>query len=402
MFLAALLVASGTSHAAPLAISGVLAATLAGAVLFGLPGGALADRLGAGRGLPLGAVLRLVAIAAGVVVIGHPTLVWLVAFAYSAASQVFSPAEMACVRMLQHGAPTRAHAALVLLQYGGQGLGVLLAPALLLLGGPTLMLLGAIVLYGGVAALATLLMLHLPAPASSSLQGAHQALSYAEPLRFFGREPRAVYALGLLVFTDLATKSAAVALPRYLQGTLALAPWEIATLLGTAALGAAAGLLWISRVRTGGTSSRMVRLSFIGTVAAVIALVSLSRTVGEAAEHSGISLLAGLGDSSRLPFALSLPSALLLGLFLTAGPIGARALLTATAPAEQQARVFAAQTTLTHAVTILPLLLAGVGAQYAGPEASLAFIAVLGVAALVSLELTRLRRRSPALMRAPA
>lgn len=395
LYLAALLVAAGTGKSAPLALSSVFAATLAAGVLFGLPGGAIADRLGAARGFALGALLRFTVIACGLILIGHPSLAWLVAFAYSATSQIFSPAEMALVPAVQARAPARAHTALVVLQYAGQGAGALLAPILLLLGGPRLALAGAAVAYLALSGITTILVVRLRRLSTSGITPTRRVFSFGEPFRFIAREPRARYAVGLLVFTDIMTKGAVIAAPHYLQSDLGFGRWAVAALMTAGGVGAALGLLWTSRVRSARGASRTVRLGFMGAVAGILTLISLGQVLGEATERSGVGLIIRLGASSNTSLAVAFLLAFLLGLCITAGPIGARALLTQLAPAGQQARVFALQTTLTHAFTILPLLFAGIGAQYAGPRASLAFVGGLGVAALLSLEAARLRQRTP-------
>jgi MFS family permease len=395
LFLAALVIAAGTHGSAPLALSSVLAASLAASVLFGLPGGALADRLGPGVALAVGAFLRFAAIAAGLSVAGHPSALWIVSFAYSAASQFFSPAEVALVATVQAREPARAHTLLVVLQYAGQGLGALLAPALLVLGGPRLMFGGAALIYVLVVAVATVLALRLGQRGAVRSVPARRAFSFAEPFRFIAREPRAIYAVGLLVFTDIALKGAVVAVPRYLSGDLGFGRLALVGLGAAGVIGAGAGLLWTGRVRTFAGAAGTVRFAFIGTVAAIFALITLSQGLGEASELSRIGLLTRLGAASGTSFAAVLPVAFLLGLCITAGPIGARSLLTELAPAGQQARVFAVQATLTHAIVILPLLLAGVGAQFVGPRASLALIGTMGMAAVLALEAARLRRRVP-------
>ncbi|MDZ7728831.1 MAG: hypothetical protein U5Q44_11895 [Dehalococcoidia bacterium] len=59
-----------------------------------------------------------------------------VAFLYSAASQLFTPAEMALVNSLRRGGSGGIHSSLQAQQYVAQGMGmVALAPALYFLGG---------------------------------------------------------------------------------------------------------------------------------------------------------------------------------------------------------------------------------------------------------------------------
>ena len=90
-------------------------------------------------------MLRLLAIGCAVAVLGHGEYAWAAAFVYSAASQVFSPAELALVSTIRRERPAGAHASLFALQFGGQIVGAF-APALFWAGGTGAMLAGALLL----------------------------------------------------------------------------------------------------------------------------------------------------------------------------------------------------------------------------------------------------------------
>lgn len=397
LFLAALLLASGTGRSGPLGLSAVFAAMLAASVVLGLPGGALVDRLGAERGLVLGAALRLGAIGSAVAIISHPASAWIAALAFSAASQLFSPAELALVPRVQHGSSGRAHALLVTLQYAGQGTGALLTPPLLLLGGPRLALLAAIALYILLTAGTLVLALRLRRAGGTRRRIARKEFALGHTFRYFAVEPRALYAVALLAFTDVASKSIAIAAPLYLSANLGLGRPGIIALFAVGALGAGLGLLWSGRGLSLGSAPRAMRLALTGMVGAVALLVLLGHPVEEASELSRLAFLAGIGAGPHVSFAAALPLALLLGICISVAPIGARAVLTDTAPAGQQARVFATQATVSHAAVILPLLLAGAGTQLAGPRVTLTVLGVVGFAVLLTLERLQIGRRSPAL-----
>src|SRR5206468_498272 len=137
-------------------------------------------------------------------------------------------------------------------------------------------------------------------------------------------------------------------------------------------------------------AQQAMRFALIGSVASVLALIMLGQGLHELAEHSRVALLVMIGESPRTALVAAAPVALVLGLCFSIAPIGARAVLTDTAPSGQQARVFASQATISHAAVIPLLVLAGAGTQYAGPETTLLFIATIGVGLLLALEMTQL------------
>ena len=127
--LAALLVTAGTSGDASIGLSAFFVAMLVSAIVFGPLGGAAVDRLGPARGYTVGALLRALAITPAFFLAGTPHMVWVIAAAYSAASQVFTPSEFALVHEVQGKKPGRMYSALTALQYAGQCAGILvLAP----------------------------------------------------------------------------------------------------------------------------------------------------------------------------------------------------------------------------------------------------------------------------------
>ena len=58
LFIATLFFIAGTGDHAAVGLGSVMAATTISAMVFGIPGGAMADRLGPGRGFALGSSLR--------------------------------------------------------------------------------------------------------------------------------------------------------------------------------------------------------------------------------------------------------------------------------------------------------------------------------------------------------
>jgi hypothetical protein len=394
LMLAALFVVAGTSNTAAIGLGSIFVATLVPAILLGLPGGALADRMGAPRGYLLGAVLRLAAIAGGLSLIATPSLAFVIAVAYSAGSQVFTPAELAMVRMVQRETAGRVHAFLIAVQYAGQGVAVLLvAPTLYFLGGPEVMLMGAGAIYLGVIAAAAFLMMRLPISQVSDAERKRDAFSFRETFAYFGSERRAGYAVGLLAYKATVARCIFVALPLYMQRDMGLGQAGVAYLMVPGVAGITVGLIWSGRSLSLSSATSAMRLALLGMTVSVLALAALDYGVTAAAQYSQVPPIARLEASMNTTFVVAFPVAFLLGTCFSRALTSARAVLTETAPAGQQARVFASTMTLTESVIIFPLMLAGVGTQYAGARPMLAVLGVVGVSTLLLLELAQLRTR---------
>ncbi len=401
LFLATVFLAAGSGDAAALKLSGVFVAMMVSAVALSLPGGALADRLGPVRGMALGAVLRFAAIAFGLALIGHPQHAWVIALVYSAASQVFSPAELAMVGALQPRRPGRTHAALLGFQYAGLALGgFALAPALYLLGGTAAMAMGALVCYAAVTVVALWLERRLRSTSADFRVPPRQAFALGRTLRFFRHEPRAAYAAGLMAFGEMAMKSSLVAVPFYFRDELQSGQGEVVTLVALGLLGSVLGFFWTRRALTLGRAPWAMRLVLGLTVVALLALGGLGVGLGTLVES--LPIVDG-GFRAEVNFAVAVPAALVLGLCFSATPIGGRTVLTELAPLGQQARVFAAQAALTDLAIVLPLSLAGLGTEWAGARATFLAVGAIGLGVLLLLEQTRFGRRalSPAVAVTP-
>lgn len=387
LLLATLFVTAGTSSAAAIGISSIFVAILVPAILLGPMGGALVDRLGPARGLLLGAVLRLAPILAAIVILDGPTWAWAIAFAYSAGSQVFTPAEMALVRTIQGENPGRAHSLLVALQYAGQGAGMLLlAPPLYMLGGAPAMLAGAAVGFVAVIAMAAVLLASLGTESAPRPRTALDALNLNATVRFLAGNLPATYAVAVLGFKTIVSRTVMVALPFYLARDIGMEDGMLVYLLGPGIVGVGVGLIWSGRSLRAQSAHNVMRASLAGMVIAVFALAALDYGITAAAHYSQVPPVARLEASMNTTFAVAVPVAFLLGLVLTTSLIAARAALTEAAPPGHQARVFALQETLSEALVVAPLLLVGIGTQVAGARPVLAVAGALGLAAFLALE----------------
>lgn len=394
-----LLVGGGQSGA--MGLSTVMVAMMAGALTCALPAGALTDRLGAPSALFVGAGGRLAVIALALLLPLSPVTIAIIAFGYSAASQLFSPAELALVPAISPDRPAAVHGLLVTLQYAGQAAGfALLAPAAIWLGGAQMAVELAAVMYAGVVALTAMLAWRLKA--NEPVRPARASFSFSGPVRYFLRGSSAGYAGILLAFGELASKALFVAIPVYLNDELSLGRTEQILLIGPAVIGGVAGLYWGSRSMRIQRAAPALRICLLATVGSVIALAVLGPLVSGVARTSDWTLLSMLHSSRALSTLILTPVGLLLGFCFTVTPIAGRVILTSTAPTGQHGRVFAMQGMFSDLICILPLAVTGLSTEMAGARSTFLLVGGIGLALVVMLELTRLRKMRPLLLEAPA
>ncbi len=394
LFFGVLVLLGGGSSAAAIGLSSILIAMVTASLLFGAPAGMLVDRIGAPRALALGGALRLAAIASALLVIGRPEYIAAAAFAYSAASQIFSPAELTLVRWIQPGMAGRAHSALLALQYGGQGLGaVLLAPLLFVVGGAPAMISGGVLAYVLVIAIGVLLVARLREVPTRAPR--RVAFAWSDAIGYFQRDPRATYAAGLLTFAEVATKCLAVALPFYLLDQLDLSTTQVGIIVALGLIGAFTGLGWTARSFTVHVAERPMRLTLAGTVAGVLALAGFGWAIHTAAHHSDVDWIASLAAAANPGFLVALPVAVVLGLSFSVARIGARTVLSETAPPAAQGKIFAVQSAFADVLVIFPLIGVGAMAGYAGPRSALVLVAAIGALVFIFLEWAAMSRGRP-------
>ena len=391
MFLAGLFIVAGQQDATAVGLSSLIVAMMLGAIIFGLPGGAVVDRLGPARALAVGAVGRAGVIAAAFALSGSPELAAILAFAYSAISQVYTPAELALVSGVAPQRPAGAHSARVTLQHAGQGTGmVLLAPAAYFLAGAPAMIATGLVLYVLVTGMA--FAIAISRTPARRLPVDRRPWNFTGTVRYLWREPHALYAGSLLAYSEMAAKAMLVAIPLYLAEDLRLSSIWTLVIIVPAIAGGLAGLGWAARGLHVRLAPQVMRLTLLGTIASAVALAGLGEGLAAFTGIAGIDWLGGLRDPASLSIIVAIPVALLLGICFVVAPVGSRTVLSATAPGGEQGRVFATQATLTDLVAIIPLLAAGIGTEIAGARTTFLFIGVLGAALFVLLELQRVRR----------
>lgn len=397
VFLAALFLTAGTSARAAFDLSSVFAATLIPAVVLGPFGGALADRLGPRAALVAGAAGRLAVVAAAAVAMSSAREAWVFAFAYSTVSQLYTPAELSLVRVLRATAPGRAHAALIALQYGGQGLGMfVLAPLLLLAGGLGAVLVTAAAGLAAHVVLAVLLGYRLRGTAAATSSLSRPVFGFGDVAAFFAAEGRAAYAVLAMAARSLAARAMVIALPVYLARELGFGPGALALLFLPGAAGVASGLAWCGRGLRAEALVPAMRLSLVTLSGAALAAASLDLGVTLAARRTPLGLFAVVDSGAAAALGVAMLVALAVGFALTVSLAAARGVLSATAPLDQQGRVFAIQEAVSEAVIVLPLLLAGAGAHALGARPVLAAVGITVLAACLVGEFAAARRRPAA------
>lgn len=377
LFIATLFFIAGTSDHAAVGLGSVMAATTISAMLFGIPGGAMADRLGPGRGFALGSSLRVLAIGFALVWATSPAAVVVIGFAYAAVSQIHNPSEMALVKVLGDRTAGRMHSLLVAMQYGGQALGFLvLAPSLYFLGGTEAALAGALLIVGGQLILSNVLAVRLRRDADPA-SGGCQRSGFRETLSVFARSEPARDALAVQALKSLVAQVILVAFPLYVEHDLSLGAQGAAVLLVPGIAGAAVGLLWAATGLTLDGTVRAMRLSILGMAVAVFALAALDYGVNFAFAYSQVPPLVRFEAAMNMTVVIAMPVAFLIGATLSVSMVSSRSALTAAAPLGIQSRVFAVQATVADALVVFPLLFAGVAAELLGARSTLGALGAL-------------------------
>jgi hypothetical protein len=393
LFFAFLVIVTGPADGGALGLGSVMVAMTVAAIALGPFGGAAVDWLGPRRALPTGAFLRFVAMASAITLVAHGDFAWMVAFVYSAASQIFSPAELALVSRFRRQRPAGTHASLFALQFGGQAVGAfVLAPALFWLGGTVAMLAGALVMYGVVVALAAALGSRLHRALVGRIGARRSGVRFGSTLRFIGEEPRALYAIGLLAFIDVMTKCLLIAAPIYFEAELNLARGQVVMLVGAVATGAIVGWAWAGRFVSSARSPLMMRLVLLGALSSTFALTPLGDGLTTLRVYGATTDLYGFLGPLQAGSLAAVPALVILGMTVSMAPIVARSMLSSTAPVDQQGRVFAVEAVLSNVLVVPAILLAALSTDFVSARATVLFVGIVGSALFLVLEYRSLRR----------
>jgi hypothetical protein len=400
-WLFALFLVAGTGGRPAIDLSSLFAALVLPTIFLSIPGGAVADRLGPARGFVIGSVLRLLPVAIAIFVLNDGWIAWVFAFAASAATMVFDPADLALARVVRGREPARLQAALIAMQYVGQGLGMLaLGPGMYYLAGTTGVLAATLVLMTALSGIGAILAWRLRGRAGDAPASVAAAMNLRAVGRYFASDVRARCSVTTLGMKMIVSRGVLVALPLYLRHDINGGPGLLAFILGPGIVGLIVGLWWCSRTVTVARSHEVMRWSLIGMTVALGTLAVLDYGVAAAAQHSGVRPVIAAEGWMNTTFAVAIPASFLLGLCLAGSHVAPRLAISETAPLGLQGRVFAAQITFTELALFLPLCMAGVFTTYAGPRAMLGVLGGATAAAAIIGEADRWRSRpleSPAL-----
>ena len=386
LLFAGLFVIAGTSEHAAVGLSSIFIATTLAALILGMPGGALADRVSPARGMAVGAIGRAIVIIACLAVFQSATAAMAVAFLYSAISQIYSPAESAMIRFLWGRAHGRVHSKNIALQYAGQVAGVVVfAPLAFYFGGEAGMLAAAAVSAVALAAVTIAMAATITKVAVEPIVPRHDS-PFIDTVRFFKRYSIARDALATLAVKTMVTQGVIVALPLYVRNDLSLGDKWAAGLVAPGIAGIIAALIWCSASLNLAAAGRAMRLSLVAMTVGVFALASLDYGVRAIFELTQVGPMANIEVSLNTSFIVAVPVAFVVGAGLTIALVASRVALTGAAPVSQQSRVYAVQATLTDALVVLPLLIMGIGIEVAGARPVLAAMGVIGAAAFVIIQ----------------
>ena len=390
MLFIALLVSAGTQGSASVGLSSFFVAMLLPSVLLGPFAGGLVDRLGPSRAFALGATLRAAAIVPGFLLLGDANLVWVVAVIYSAASQVFTPAEFALVHHVQGRLPGRTYSAITITQYAGQAAGILvLAPLFYFFGGQAAVLVAVIAGFLGVA-VAGLEMIRRRVDASRPTAASGVTVPFRTVARFLLMDGRAFYAVVALTLCGIISRVLVVSLPAYIRDEIHLGSGGALFILVPGVLGIAAGLVWASRRLTLDRAPAAMRTASLLLLAGLFTLVFVDHGVTLAAQNTMPEPVRHAEAWLNTTATVVIPASFAGGLGMILALMSARLVLTELAPAGAQGRVHAVQLAITESFLIIPVLVAGVATAMAGTRITLAVVGILAVLTLLATELRRM------------
>ena len=368
----------------------VLAMTLP-SILFGIPGGALADMLPLRFSLTMGYLLR--AVIAGILILYHQDLfyIYLLLFAASAVGQVFTPAEAATVpAVVRKNQLPAANSLMVLTLIMGQIIGAaLLAPFLWkVFGGPVPILIVCMLLF---LSASYIIGWKASGYGSSKPEEGRTSMPFIEAMREGFRILRTVrqayLAIVYLVIAGAMGKMLIILLPKYTDDVLRIAPENTVFVAAPAAIGAGLGLAFAPPFSRWFGAWRVVAFGFAVLMAGFmgLGLVVYVRDFIESNFDFGLTFLdeeAGLDSVVTVTMLLAMP----IGFAFTLVAVAGRVVMNEQAPQEAQGRVFAIQMALGDLAALLPLLLVGVVAEVVGVRATLlaASVSAIGLASYLT------------------
>ncbi len=366
-------------------------------ILLGLPAGGLADVLPRRPLLVLGYVLRA-ALAVGMIVYSDD--VWtilLLVLAFSTVGQLTGPAESAALPILVRRDQLAAGNSLFVLSVMvGQAVGaVVLAPFVLKIFGARVSLGVAAAMFLWAAFIVSLVAGLRARPGDESPQrgegGLLDALTAGWAVLRSSRP--AFLALVYLTVVGTLSKALAVLAPRYTNDVLNIEDAENTVfVVAPAAIGALAALLLAPLLARFLGALRVAAAGFVLYILAIVGLglVVLVRDFIVDNVDIGFTFVEQeVGVSSISIVTMAMILAIPVGFAATVVGVAAKAVLNQEAPEGKQGRVFATQSALSDALSLLPLFAIGAVAELVGVREVLLVAAVVAFVAGVYLSVSR-------------
>jgi MFS family permease len=365
-------------------------------IIFGIPAGGLADALPRRPLLVLGYALRAVLIVGMIVYADDVWAIYLLVLGFSTVGQFTGPAESAALPLLvRRDQLAGGNSWMVLSVMVGQALGaVILAPFVLKIFGVRASL-GTSATIFVVAALIVSLVTGLRAGGGragdqQARSGLLEALTAGWSVLRSSR--RAFVALVYMTVVGTLGKALAVLSPHYTRDVLGIDAENAVFVVAPAAIGALVALAltpplarWFgaAKIAAAGFLLYVLGIAGLGLVVYIrdfiVDNVDIGFTFVE--QHVGVSSLSIV----TMAMILAIP----VGFAATMVGVAGKAILNQEAPEGKQARVFATQTTLSDALSLLPLFAIGGVAELVGVREVLLVAAVIALVAGVYLSVSR-------------
>lgn len=356
-------------------------------ILFGIPGGALADMLPLRFSLTAGYLLR--AGVAGALIYYREDLlyIYLLVFAASCVGQVFTPAEARTVpAVVRREQLSSAQSLMILTLIMGQIVGaVTLAPILIKLIDPVAVFAVVFLLFLGASYIIGWMASGFGSAPGDAADDSRPKMGVLEAMRegfrILRTKRHAYLAIIYLVTAITMSKVLIVLLPKYTEDVLNIAPEDTVFVAAPAAIGAGMGLIMAPPLARWFGSWRVVAIGFTVLMLGLIGLglVVYVRDFIQSNLDFGITFVeeeVGVSSVITVSMLLAMP----VGFAFTLVAVAARVVMNEEAPQEAQGRVFAVQMAVGDFLSLLPLLLVGVVADVMGVRATLLATSLAAVA----------------------
>jgi MFS family permease len=362
-------------------------------IILGIPAGGLADVLPKRGLLVLGHLLRAGLVVGMIYNVDDVWWLYLLVMAFSTVNQLTGPAEQAALPgLVGQEQLAGANSWMVLSLMVGQVAGaVALAPFALKLLNAEVALGIAAALFGA-AAFAALLVTGIRTNARDDNSRTRASLSEALTAGWAVLRSSRPAFLALVYLTGVGTlaKALAVLAPRYMEDVLSIEPENTVFVVAPAAIGALVALVLTPPLARWFGAARVSAVGFVLYVLGIIGLGLVVFVRDFLLDNVDLGLTfveEEVGVSSVITMAMIL--AIPVGFAATVVGVAGKAVLNQEAPQGKQARVFATQSALSDALSLLPLFAIGGVAELVGVREVLLVAASVAFVAGVYLSVSR-------------